>query len=568
MKRYYILILSLLLLTSCAGPRGNSAGIINGTRISYPEYISSLQANTIDYRNETNRPSDDNMKRQIFNQTWRNLAMRVILNDYYKKYDITATEQEVLDTLSQHVPAFISKSDVFFGNGKFDHELYLQSLKYDSPVNLSNIRQRYLEDYVPMQKLKPRIIDDDLLDKKARQTIADVISSTVDFDLLVFDPSQIDALVSEQELKSYYQQNIERYALEPIYSLTYLSIPIQLQEQDEHYTYAVADSIYEEISHGKNFEMVYEERRDHLSGLRVVDSDFVKVENVDSSILSILEPLAENSQSKLIRQDNGYFIYQKLQRTKSMIRYRTLQIPPIISPSTVNAQHANAMGALSLARSMGMKEAAIELGCRNFETGQVSLGEKWHQDALVISTIESRLMEHKKGDHFEPIYSPATGSWIVALLTENQVNRARPFTDVKQSIQAELQSSRQVQLALQKAKEWLFQNPDLVTSSSSADYQLVRFNQSGIDAKYKEHSLAIPFLNSMLSMQNKEKAQVESLGNTSIILIPRKIHSSNGKQVEQQTIRSYFVQTLSPNWFETWMEDKLNQAKIQIYVTP
>ncbi|MCD8480675.1 MAG: SurA N-terminal domain-containing protein [Candidatus Cloacimonetes bacterium] len=248
MKHLFLLLISALILASCSGPRGNSAGIINGTRISYPEYIRALQGNTIDFRSVTNRAPDDAEKRQIFNETWRNLSMRVILNDYYKKYDINVSEAEVLDSLSNNIPHFIRSSEVFFTDGKFDSELYQQSLRYDRPVNLSTLRNRYFNDHIPIQKLKPHIIDNELLSKKTRQNIASIMASTVDFDLLVFDPKQMNVVISEQELRGYYQQNLDKYAMEPIYSLSYLSLPITLQEIDLNYSYSVADSIYEEIS--------------------------------------------------------------------------------------------------------------------------------------------------------------------------------------------------------------------------------------------------------------------------------------------------------------------------------
>lgn len=568
MKHLFLLLISALILASCSGPRGNSAGIINGTRISYPEYIRALQGNTIDFRSVTNRAPDDAEKRQIFNETWRNLSMRVILNDYYKKYDINVSEAEVLDSLSNNIPHFIRSSEVFFTDGKFDSELYLQSLRYDRPVNLSTLRNRYFNDHIPIQKLKPHIIDNELLSKKTRQNIASIMASTVDFDLLVFDPKQMNVVISEQELRGYYQQNLDKYAMEPIYSLSYLSLPITLQEIDLNYSYSVADSIYEEISLGKSFESIREERREYLPGLRIVDSDFVRVEHVDKAILDIIEPLPEGAQSKLIRQDNGYFIYRKHQRTKSMIRFSTLQIPPVISPSTINAQHDNAMAAYRLAQSLGIQETAIELGIRSYVTGKVSPGEKWHQDTLVISTIESRLMERKKGDLLEPIYSSATGSWIIALLIENQVNRAQPYQEVKDAIQAEIRVSRQKQLSEQKAREWLMLNPDLTVNEDVGNYELVRYSQSGIDARYKTHDLNRVFLNAMLRHQRSEKPQVEQLEELTLILIPRKVQPQKGARVDSQKVRSLFVQTLSPNWFELWMEEKLNQAKIQIFVSP
>ncbi|HQQ67230.1 MAG TPA: peptidylprolyl isomerase [Candidatus Cloacimonadota bacterium] len=565
MKRLvFTLICGSLLLISCAGPRGDSAGIINGTRISLPEYIRALQSNTIDFRSITKRPPDDAEKQMIFKDTWRNLSMRVILNEYYKKYRISVSEAEVIDTLSKNIPSFILSSDIFMADGKFDRELYLQSLIHDKPVNMSTIRKRFLEDYIPLQKLKPRIIDDELLDKKTKTKVAEIISGRLDFDLLVFDPDHTTVVLSETELKDYYQQNIQKYALEPIYSVSYFSIPIALQGEDFDYTQSVADSIYQEISHGMNFTTAVAKRSDYMSGLRVIESDFVRVENVDPEVLAILEPLPDNAQSKLIRHDNGFFIYQKLQRTKSMINYRMLQIPPVISPNTVNAQHSRALGAQSLARSLGMKNAAAELNTHLYQTDKVHPGESWFSDPLVISTIEASLMKQKKGDFLDPVYSPATGSWIVAQLTENQVNRAQPFNELRDSIASELQKTRQHQIAAQNADKWLREHPDLVVSANHPDYVLKQYSQSSVQATYQGEKLDTAILHAFI----ESKGKMDKLGDKSIIVIPRKLYPSEGRNADPAVTREYFVKTLSPNWFEEWMNGKLNQAKVQIYVTP
>ena len=565
MKRLlFTLICSSLLLISCSGPRGESAGIINGTRISYPEYIRALQSNTIDFRSITNRPPDDSEKQLIFKDTWRNLSMRVILNEYYKEYRITVSQAEVIDTLSKNIPAFILGSDVFMTDGKFDRELYLQSLNHDKPVNMSTLRKRFLEDYIPLQKLKPRIIDDELLDKKTKTRFAEIIGGRLDFDLLVFDPDHTPAILSETELRDYYQQNIQKYALEPLYSVAYFSIPIVLQGEDFEYTQSVADSIYKEISHGMSFATAVTKRSDYMSGLRVIESDFVRVENVDPQVLAILEPLPENAQSKLIRHDNGFFIYQKLQRTKSMINYRMLQIPPVISPTTVNAQHSRALGAQSLARSLGMKDAATELNAHLYQTDKVRPGENWVTDPLVISTIEASLMKHKKGDFLDPVYLPATGSWIVAQLTENQVNRAQPFSELRDSIAAELQRTRQLQIASQNAEKWLHEHPDLAVSASHPDYVLKQYSQSSIQVTYEGEKLDTAILHAFTG----SKSKVDKLGDKSIIVIPRKLYPSEGRSADSALTREYFVRTLSPDWFEEWMNGKLNKAKVQIYVTP
>ncbi|MFA7543366.1 MAG: peptidyl-prolyl cis-trans isomerase, partial [Candidatus Cloacimonadaceae bacterium] len=463
MKKSILYLLFIVLLASCGGPRGDSAGIINGKKIANSEFIRAYQTRTIDYRSIYKHAPDAEEKLQIFENTWLDIAQHVILMDYFKKYQIHSNEKEVLDSLSANIPLVFLESNLFKVNGVFDMDMYLSSVHNDNPINMADTRKQYLDYYIPIQKLKPYIIDNELLDSKKRKELAEAINSKADFELLVFDPTQLKLSISESELRNYYQKNMERYALPAVYELEYIKLPIQMQEYDLQYSRAVADSIYQELSYGRNLDALYQEKRTHLAGLTLSEAEFVPENMINEELLGILDLLPDNKTSRLIPYENGYIIYQKMQRTKSMIRYRHLQIPPLISPATVEGHYEAALGAMELAKSLGMRKAAQELDSPLEKTATLSLGDNWYPDELIRKSVESKLPGTKKGDYLSPIYSPATCSWVIIYLTDNKVNKAQAFSQVKQEIEEQLFSERKQELARQKAQNWLLRNPDYKT---------------------------------------------------------------------------------------------------------
>jgi len=88
-----------------------------------------------------------------------------------------------------------------------------------------------------------------------------------------------------------------------------------------------------------------------------------------------LEPLVDNQYSKPIPDPRGYTIYQKLQRTKSMLSYRSLSIPIIVTQASINNQYSQATGAVNLAKSIGMEAAARELESSLISHNRITINE-------------------------------------------------------------------------------------------------------------------------------------------------------------------------------------------------
>ncbi|MDD3103566.1 MAG: peptidylprolyl isomerase [Candidatus Cloacimonetes bacterium] len=568
MKRILLLIAISIILLSCSGPRGDSAGIINGERILYPDFVRSYQGHTANFQARTGRAPSADEKSALFNATWEDITKHIILKEQFKRYDITVTPQEVIDSLMVTIPVYLKDNAALMTDGKFDQDLYYQSVRYDSPVNMSPVRRNYYEYYVPIQKLKQKLIDVDLNKSKAARRISEIVVSKADFDLLIFDPARMNPVVSDTEIQAFYQKNLKRFALEPIYGVSYISLPVNPAEADREYTVAITDSIYEELGQGKTFETVISERQEQLPDLRVVNPGFVRVENVDSDLLSALDYLPDDGYSKPTAVGRGFAIYQKLQRTKSMINYRALQIPPILVPATINAQFNQAEGILNLAREIGIQAAANELDLPVVSRSNISVSDLWHKDMAIIEQVNSQLMTQKKGDFLKPLYSTLTGSWIVLQLTENQVNRVRPLSDVKYIILPELIDSRRLLLAEQKAHEWLSQNPSLKTNKDSEQYLLKQYDKGGIHSEYAGQSLDLAYLKALQRYLNKEKPRPISLGDYHIIIIPRNYYPDKRSKADPQVLKELYIRQLDPDWFDFWIQERLAKANVQIYVKP
>ncbi len=92
-------LLLLLALSSCALQTANAAGRVNGTIIKTLDFNAAHRGHFENFMFENGRVPDSEEKKEIHRLTWRNITIHVILKDQFKKYNISASESETLDTL-------------------------------------------------------------------------------------------------------------------------------------------------------------------------------------------------------------------------------------------------------------------------------------------------------------------------------------------------------------------------------------------------------------------------------------------------------------------------------------
>ena len=103
-------LLGLFFLVSCATNSPSVAGSVNGTEISLEDFFNSYRGHYAIFGYQTGRTPTKEEKEKLHNETWRDITKAIILQDYYKKYNISASVAEVLDTLSNSIPEHIMKS--------------------------------------------------------------------------------------------------------------------------------------------------------------------------------------------------------------------------------------------------------------------------------------------------------------------------------------------------------------------------------------------------------------------------------------------------------------------------
>lgn len=555
-----ILILSALFLAACAANQNDLAGRINGQPITRNAYNESHRRHYENFQVLQNRAPSREEREQIKRETWKNLARVTILQQYFQKYNVRATPAEVLEHLQNNIPTYIQNSPRFMVDGAFDPLLYSQSLLYDTPENLGYLRQEYLEMRLPILKLQDELIRNELLTSSERKLIRSIIQSRADVDFTVLALQDIQPRITEEEIGTHYQRHLGDYRLDPSISFSFTGIDVLPSRTDIAATRDYADSLYMALISGTPLEELLWNEHPFAAFLILEDSGFVKNGELNPELYALLSVMEEDRWSKPREERDGYSLIQLEKRTKSLSSYRRLLLPYIPSQISIDRARPQAEIAARLGREQGMAVACEELLLPRKKALKFTPEQLWHSDPLIVQAIRNELPGKKPGHIFEPLYSTVTRQWIVVELIEATLNEFRSLTEVENDIRTRLMAEKRESMALQISEAVLSgysPAPEAATEISIKNF--------GPDSRdFGKNSPRIAY--TILKPHLKKQAQKAFIWDGKVWM-PSVVSINQDKSipVDEEKIQAVFRENLDPDWFEAWLNQKLEQAVINKY---
>ena len=553
----------LLLLASCATNTGNSAGRINGTIIPNDEFVSAYRGHYANFSFAAGRSPDQDEKVLLYKETWKNITRYVILKDYYRKYKITANAREVIDTLSSSIPAHILTSNLFKTNGKFDKQLYLQSLTSDRPENLAPLRRHYQENLIPIMKLQAKLIENELISPAESKQIAKILSSNANMELFIFDPKEVDVKISESEINSYYGNNLKRYSLKPFRRIAYSLVPVVPDSDDHLLSKALADSVCQAINSGIPAEDIIHTTNSSSGLMTLVDNGYVKTVELPADIQQDFILLPDGACSPPQRSETGWTIHQKLQSTKSLTQYRTIIVQSLARTITLSTPELKAKNLMNLALSIGLSEAANEFDLGYTESESLSPDSLNFYAPELKNQLLKKLRSAPTGTILEPQYSTTLSAWIVIEVLENQTKEVQSLDEVKNQIISELTEIRRKEINLQLAQSWT--SAKRLISSYLPPH--VKLTGANIDTVWQDKALDSVYYQAVKAFMDKKEFPAVEHNGVLIVPVVKELEFTNQK-VPAEQIRRAYVRILPNGWFDKWLDTKVKEAKVSIYNAP
>ncbi|MBW7887971.1 MAG: peptidylprolyl isomerase, partial [Bacteroidetes bacterium] len=196
------------------GP-GDIVGIIEGKKITYPEFSELVRKQLEQYKQNSGKDADDATVRQVREQIWNSLVTQTLLDKETEKAGITVTDQEIIDWVRGDNPPEFLAQQFRDSTGTFRRDVYEQAL--NDPRNKeiwiqveSALRQQRLAE--KMQSVifaSVRATEGEVMDRFVDQ------NTKLDVQYAFFDPNKFiqdnTVTITDEDLKKVYNENSNEF---------------------------------------------------------------------------------------------------------------------------------------------------------------------------------------------------------------------------------------------------------------------------------------------------------------------------------------------------------------------
>ena len=307
---------------------------INGTDVTYRDWLQLREQAIQRAQQQTSGQLSLDDEQRIEDDAFNDMVTNILLQQEYKKRDITVSDQEIQQAALEEPPPQIVQDPQFQTEGQFDLNKYRRYLS--SPVaKESGIRlqlEQYYRGELPREKLFEQIASQVYVTDAQLWRAWQDTHDSAQISYVRFDPNSIPdsaVHVSAAEIQQYFDQHKADFADRPGHAVVTLAIiprPITKADTDRVYQHAL--DLRKEILAGAKFEDVAKrESADSASAVkggylgRVTKGQFVHA--FDSAAFS----LKPGELSPPVLTQFGYHIIKVDERKGDTIAVRHILLP-------------------------------------------------------------------------------------------------------------------------------------------------------------------------------------------------------------------------------------------------
>ena len=306
---------------------------VNGREVHLPEYDAARQAAYEEVRQRSHGTLSRDEEQQIDNEVVDQLVQEALLEQQYRRFGITVTNDEVIQAAQSSPPPDVMQAPEFQTNGQFDitkWQRYLASAP--DPQFLQVLEGRYRQE-IPQAKLAQYLTADVYLsDGKLWRMYRDRYEA-VTVAVLALGPNDIpdaDAPVSDAELTQYYEAHKADFKRPATAFLSYVAQSRLADAADSAVALARVRGLRAEIERGAKFDEVAK-RESGDSGTAPKGGDLGwmtrNAPGFDPAFVAGLRGLRPGAVSEPVRSSFGYHLISITAAHGDSVRVRHILVP-------------------------------------------------------------------------------------------------------------------------------------------------------------------------------------------------------------------------------------------------
>lgn len=350
------------------GSNGGSVAVVGERQISVDEYQKEYSAVYQQYANILGDQFNQEMadKLNLKDVAYKMVIQKNLILSYADSLGLDVTDEEIAKQLVQ-IPAFVK-------NGKFDKDTYIKVLGQNrtTPIVFESTLKRDLL----LQKVESLFKTD--ANKAQIENLSKLLFSEDEVSIQILDAKNIPVLITEADVKKFWEENKDNYKSQPAYELAYETITLvsnTFSDEDIKKHYDKYKSDFKKLD-GK-IKTLEEAKADVIKSLNIKDTRRAALKKH----LAIKKAKEEFSNKGVIFEDklaysaeNNKKIIDSLPGTllKPFLdndTYVIVKVLNTISPKTLSFEKAKAMASVDYERVAKAKalEAKAQEALKNFK---------------------------------------------------------------------------------------------------------------------------------------------------------------------------------------------------------
>jgi len=309
-----------------------SVGKINGQPIDARTYQAAVQQTIDNQQKQTPGRLGLEQTDQIRNEVWDQFVDRAVMEAQYKKYDITADQDEILSAMRTQPIQELVRSQEFQTDGQFDLAKYQRWLASPGAAPYLEVLAAQYRDEIRRSKLLQAVTADVYVSDAALwQQFRDVNEmATISLTAILPRNAVADSLVTvtPAEVAEYYKQHQALFERPKTAFVSYVSLPSFPDASDTAAALARAQQVRAEIVGGAPFaEVAHRESSDSVSAKNGGDLGEWKKGDMDKAFDAAAFSLPINAVSEPVLSQFGYHVIQVSSRSGDKAKARHVLIP-------------------------------------------------------------------------------------------------------------------------------------------------------------------------------------------------------------------------------------------------
>ncbi len=234
---------------------------VNGRKIDLQTFYAAVR-DVQEQARQQGAPAATTLEeqRQLEDQVLEQLIQQMLLEDEYRRQEITVTDEEVrLALLNAPLPE-LQEVEIFQTEGQFDLAKYQRYLRSGADPGFALALEARYRQELPRIKYFERITQDVYVSDAQLWRLYRDRNDSVTANVVALVPGVVvsddDVEVSEEELRAYYAEHAEEFEQPALAYLSYVTISREANAADSAAALERAQAVREEILAGTDFEAV------------------------------------------------------------------------------------------------------------------------------------------------------------------------------------------------------------------------------------------------------------------------------------------------------------------------